>query len=63
MPNVVPTQPPIQRVLGTLLPELKRLDHEAHHSLSYRSEEMKTVELYLCYPIRLHCVVLNKHEE
>jgi hypothetical protein len=58
-PALGPTQPPIQRVLGTLSPGVKRLGCEADHSPPASAEVKKNVDLYIHSPIRLHGVVLN----
>jgi hypothetical protein len=53
-PVLVPTQPPIQWVLGTLSPGVKRQGRVAHHSPPTSAE----VNLNST-PIRLHGIVLN----
>jgi hypothetical protein len=55
---VVPTQPPIQWVPGTLSLGVKRPGREADHSPPSSVEVKEWVELYFDFPIRLHGVVV-----
>jgi hypothetical protein len=58
-PPPVPTQPPIQWVLGSLFPEIKRPRRAADHS-SPSSAKFKNAWSYTSTPsIRLHGVVLS----
>jgi hypothetical protein len=54
-----PTQPPIQRVKGSLSLGVKRPGREADHSPSSSAEVKVCVELYLHSQTRLHCMVLS----
>jgi hypothetical protein len=58
--DLVPTQPPIQWVTGTLSLGVKQPGREADHSPPSSAEVREWVELYLHSPIRLHGVVLFK---
>jgi hypothetical protein len=56
---LVPTQPPIQWVPGTLSLRVKRASREADHSLPSSAEVKNAWSYTSTLPIRLHGVVLS----
>jgi hypothetical protein len=57
IPDLGPTQPPIQWVPRAFSPWIKRQEREADHSPT--SAEVKKMWLYTSTPIHLHTIVLN----
>jgi len=58
-----PTQPPVQRVTGSLSPEMKRPGREADHSPPSSAEFMNALSYTSTPPIRLHDMVLSEAQE
>jgi len=58
-PALVPTQPPIQWVPGSISPGVKRLGSESDHSLSSSAEVKNAWSYTSTPPIRVHGVVLS----
>jgi len=58
-PALGPTRPPIQRVLGTLIHEVKWLGSEANHSPLSSAEVKNVLSCTSTPPGRLHGVVTN----
>jgi hypothetical protein len=58
-PALVPTQPPIQWVPGTLTAGVIQPWREADHSLPSNAKVKECVELCFLSPIRFHGVVLS----
>jgi hypothetical protein len=57
-PALLPTQPPIQWIPGSLSPGVKRPGREDGQSPP-ASANVKNVDLYIHSPIRLHCIARN----